>query len=208
MEFSVTVVGIGPGSPEYLAPAGKREIEKAKVLVGSQRALATFGSGNAEMYVIDKDIGSVLDFIAGKLANTDVVVMVSGDPGFYSLLTALRKRFSADRIRVIPGISSVQMAFARISEPWQGADFISMHGRQASDKALQYCPGKKLGILTDQNNTPATIAALLLAGGWPQEARAWLCANLSYADEEVQVFNLGEVTTIKGFEQCVMVVIA
>ncbi len=42
MAYRVIVVGIGPGAPDYLIPAAKREIDRAKVLVGSKRALATY----------------------------------------------------------------------------------------------------------------------------------------------------------------------
>jgi cobalt-precorrin-7 (C5)-methyltransferase len=208
MEYKVVVVGIGPGSPEYLIPAGKKMIEQARVLVGSKRALDTFGREDMEQYIIDKDIQGVLEFIARKLCDSDVVVLVSGDPGFYSLLIALRRRFAADQLTVIPGISSAQLAFARLGEPWQDAGLISMHGRRATDGALTYSPGKRLGILTDNNNNPAYIAETLLSAGWPETAQVWLCANLSYPEETIAPFCLEEVRGVNGFEHCVMVVMA
>lgn len=204
--YRIVVVGIGPGSPDYVLPIASRTILNARVLVGSKRALDTFAADGQVTKVIDKDIKSVLDFIEEQLANQDVVVMVSGDPGFYSMLVALRNRFAAECITVIPGISSVQLAFARVAEAWQGAALISMHGRTVADEVLRYRPGYKLGILTDTQHNPANISRILLDQGWPKATRVWLCANLSYDNEVVAAMTLAEVTETPGFEHSVMVV--
>ena len=157
--------------------------------------------------VIGKDILGVMDFIREKLHGNDVVVMVSGDPGFYSLLSALKMNFSEEQLKVIPGISSVQLAFARISEVWQDAELISMHGRHASDEDLQYHPQKKLGILTDHEHNPSFIAQVLLDHGWPLVSKVWLGEGLSYEYENNKKMTLGEARSILGFTHCVMVVI-
>lgn len=204
--YRIIIVGIGPGSPDYMLPIASRTIATANVLVGSKRALDTFASVGQVTKVIDKDISGVLDFIDQQLVNHDVVVMVSGDPGFYSMLTALRKRFVAERLTVIPGISSMQLAFARIAEVWQDAALISMHGREVADDVLGYRPGYKLGILTDTQHNPANIAGILLTHGWPKTAQVWLCTNLSYDNEEVCATTLAAARSIPGFKHSVMVV--
>lgn len=208
MEHQVIVVGIGPGSPDYILPIASRSIAKAKVLVGSQRALEAFAPSGILTKVIDRDIQGVLTFIKECLVTNDVVVMVSGDPGFYSLLVALKSKFTSDQLMVIPGISSVQLAFARMSEVWQDARLISMHGRKASDDDLQYKPGKKLGILTDHEHNPSYIAQVLLDYGWPADGQVWLGEGLSYEEEHTKKLTLGETKQISGFTHCVMVVMA
>ena len=208
MEHKVIVVGIGAGSPDYILPIASRSIAQAKVLVGSQRALNAFAPSHIKTKVIDKDIKGVLTFISESLAVSDVVVMVSGDPGFYSLLTALKTNFAQGQMTVIPGISSMQLAFARISEVWQDAVLISMHGRQASDEDLQYKPRKKLGILTDYEHNPSHIAQVLIKHGWPLDVQVWLGEALSYENEHNKKLTLGETVHIPGFTHCVMVVIA
>ncbi|MBP2627083.1 MAG: precorrin-6y C5,15-methyltransferase (decarboxylating), CbiE subunit [Firmicutes bacterium] len=208
MEHKVIVVGIGPGSPDYILPIASRSIAQAKALVGSQRALDAFAPSHVRAKVIDKDIKGVISFISESLAKSDVVVMVSGDPGFYSLLAALKANFTQSQMTVIPGISSMQLAFARISEVWQDAVLISMHGRQASDEDLQYKPHKKLGILTDHEHNPSYIARVLIHHGWPVDSQVWLGEALSYEDEHSKKLTLGETAQLAGFTHCVMVVIA
>ena len=206
MEHKIIVVGIGPGSPDYILPIASAAITQAKVLVGSQRALDAFAPENITTKVIGKDIKGVLTFIDKSLATHDVVVMVSGDPGFHSLLAALKARFSQSQIAVIPGISSMQLAFARMSEVWQDAQLISMHGRQANEKDLEYKLNKKLGILTDHEHNPSHIAQVLLNRGWPVDSQVWLGEGLSYKTEQCKVLTLGETVQISDFNHCVMVV--
>jgi len=208
VEHKITVVGIGPGSPDYLPPIAQQVIAQATVLLGSRRALADLAPAAVETKIIDQDIAAVMAFIHQRVLKQDVVVMVSGDPGYYSLLAALRLEFPPELITVIPGVSSMQLAFARLACPWQDATLVSLHGRVATADALSYLPGKKLGILTDSRHNPRHIARLLLDGGWPAGTRVWLCADLSYPEEKIMAMDLDDALEISGFGHCVMVVMA
>ena len=201
------VAGIGPGNPDYVLPAALRAIRSAKVLVGGSRALADFADGGQCTMAIRGDIPAVLSFIGEKLREQDVVVMVSGDPGYYSLLDALRRTYSEDVLQVIPGISSVQFAFARLALPWHDADFLSFHGRRPSDEELSYAPGRVLGIITDKAYSSRTIPQLLMECGWPKEAKIAICARLSYDDERIVRTTLGGVVAEQEETHCVVVVI-
>lgn len=208
MEYKIIVVGIGPGSPDYIPPIASRAIAQAKVVVGSSRALATLAPENCETKVIDRDITGIMNFIGQHLLSGNVTVLVSGDPGFYSLLAALSLEFPPEVLQVIPGISSVQLAFARLSCPWQDADLISLHGREVDKARLAFRAGAKLAFLTDGKYNPRQIATMLLDLGWPADAKAWLCAELSYPTERIVSGRLATLTEIDGFEHSVMVVMA
>lgn len=94
MEHKIIVAGIGPGAKEYVIPMAMQAINEANVLVGGTRALNEFSHQGQKTFTIKADISAVMDFIKVELNDNDVVVMVSGDPGYYSLLSALRKNFS------------------------------------------------------------------------------------------------------------------
>jgi len=208
MDHKIIVVGVGPGSLDYLPPIAARAIARATVLVGGERALAAFAPAGAQTRRIGRDIAGTLAYIRARLAAGDVTVLVSGDPGFYSLLAALSQEFGPERLEVIPGISSFQLAFARLARPWQDAVLVSLHGRGADDADLAFAPGKKLALLTDAAHTPRYIARELAARGWPDASPVWLCARLSYPDETVLATTLGRAAGQDGFEHCVMVVTA
>ena len=81
MEYKIIVAGIGPGHPDYVLPAARQAIAAARILVGGRRALADFAEPAQQTFPITGDIAGVMAFIREKSAGSEVVVMVSGDPG-------------------------------------------------------------------------------------------------------------------------------
>ena len=208
MTHKIIVVGIGPGDPAYLLPKAQKMIEKARILVGGRRALADYSHSGARECAIGADIPGVLAFIREALAEDDVVVMVSGDPGYYSLLDALRRTFPIGQIEVIPGISSLQLAFARLALPWHNARLLSFHGREPLETELVRTEGAVLGMLTDGRSNSQTIAARLLSCGWREGDIMYVCTRLSYADERVIETTLGAAQNDAGIGHGVIVVCA
>lgn len=218
MENKIIVVGIGPGSEAYMLPEALRIIKEAKVLVGGKRALEQYAQhpfnedekgfhGHDQILMaIERDIYKVLGFIKEKLNYYDVVVMVSGDPGYYSMLDALRRKFDPAIISVIPGISSMQMAFARLALPWHDAELMSFHGRVPTESRLAYEPDRLVGMLTDLKYNSQSIARLLLDKGWPAETSMYVCSRLSYADEQIRETTLAEAAEQQPVRSCILVV--
>lgn len=206
MEFKIIVAGIGPGAKEYVVPKALAAIEQAKVLVGGSRALNDFARTGQKTLAIKADISAVMDFIRAELKQNDVVVMVSGDPGYYSLLSSLRRNFPAEKIEVIPGLSSVQVAFAKIALPWQEASLLSFHGRVPRDEDLIYHKGRIIGMLTDNKFNSRRIAQYLIERGWDKQAKAYICSRLSYPDEKIICLSLQEAQTKEIASHCVMIV--
>ena len=202
----LTVAGIGPGGREYVLPAAAAAIKNARVLIGGRRALADFAQGGQKTMAITKDITSVVEFIKRELPAGGIVVMVSGDPGFWSFLDTLRREFPVEKIFVIPGISSLQIAFSRLALPWHDAKLLSFHGRKPKDEDLIYKEGQILGFLTDGANNSAAIAKLLLSFGWPPDTPMHILANLSYDNEEIIAATLNMAATSEPAGHCVVIV--
>ena len=121
-------------------------------------------------------------------------------------VSALRKNFPLENIKVIPGLSSMQTAFAKIALPWQEASLLSFHGRVPSDEDLKYYPGRIIGMLTDNKFNSNAIATYLIARGWDKNARAYICSRLSYPDEKIVSLSLDEAQTKACASHCVMIV--
>ncbi|MDA8210579.1 MAG: precorrin-6y C5,15-methyltransferase (decarboxylating) subunit CbiE [Clostridia bacterium] len=205
MEFPVWVVGIGPGHPDYILPAAVRAVEAACFLVGGPRALELFNHLNRESKLIDRNLPEVLEYIKDKRKQGPVAVLVSGDPGFYSLLGYLSKHFAPEDLRVIPGISSVQVAFSTLKLPWQDAALLSLHGRPLEDAAHLLGEYPAVGLLTDPKVSPAQLADCLANQGLHQ-AEVYICENLSYPDEQVCQVSPAGLREIPAFNNCVVVI--
>lgn len=207
MAHTLRIIGIGPGNPDYVVPIGLKRIAEAKVLVGSERALQDFARDGQQCYPVTGKLSELALWIEQQLTHDDVVVLVSGDTGYYSLLPYLKKKFPTYPLEVIPGISSMMFAFARLGEVWQNADLMSFHGRIPPADKLRYEEGRTLGFLTDKEHNPSAIARILMdEHGWPKETTAAACERLSYEDERIERATLGDIAELPGFYHSVLVV--
>jgi cobalt-precorrin-7 (C5)-methyltransferase len=127
----ITIVGCGPGSLSYMTPVARQAIEEAEVLVGARRLLDLFPETSAERILVGANIQEVLEQIAQRKEQS-IAVLVTGDPGLSSLAKPVISRFGRLNCRIIPGISSVQVAFARVGLDWLGARIIDAHGQNPS----------------------------------------------------------------------------
>lgn len=161
----IKVIGVGPGNPDYLTSAGAMALEQAEVLVGARRLLANFARPHQELYPLGSDIEQAVEFIRQCYPQKQMAVLVSGDTGLYSFAATLVGRLPEDMLEFIPGISSVQLMFARLKFPWQDAVVISRHGREDSRLTNVIQAGLVVAVLTDAKNNPQALAKELLAGG-------------------------------------------
>lgn len=202
----IIVAGIGAGSEDFISPAALKAIRLAKYLVGGRRALNQFATANQTTCAVTRDLDAALNFIRDKLQLDNVVVMVSGDPGYYSMLDLLRKHFPLSTLEVIPSISPMQLAFARLAMPWHDATLLSFHGRQPAREALTFTAGKILGLLTDAKFNSATISALLMECGWAEDSTVTICERLSYPDENITTMTLAEAAQAPPVKHCILIV--
>jgi precorrin-6y C5,15-methyltransferase (decarboxylating) CbiE subunit len=90
-----------------------------------------------------------------------VVVLASGDPGFYGIAATLRRLLPAAEIITLPGISSVQLAAARLGRSWHDVHFASAHGSELAAVVAAVRRYERVFALTDAVNTPQALAAAL-----------------------------------------------
>jgi precorrin-2 C20-methyltransferase/precorrin-3B C17-methyltransferase len=124
---AVTVVGLGPGDPQWLTPEAAAAIADATDLIGYRPYLARLphrpgqtkhATGNT---VEAKRAAHALDL---ALAGRRVAVISSGDPGVFAMATAVLEQAAADQdrwrevaIRVLPGVTAAQAVASRVGAP-------------------------------------------------------------------------------------------
>ncbi|CAG6393971.1 Precorrin-6Y C5,15-methyltransferase (Decarboxylating) [Actinacidiphila cocklensis] len=155
----ITVLGTGTGGPP---PA----VGAADLLVGAARHLeAAELPGGARRLVLGP-LGPALDEIDGYVAaGRRVVVLASGDPGFFGIVRALGARFGAGALDVRPSAPSVAVAFARAGLSWDDAVVVSAHGRDLR-AAVNVCRAHpKAAVLTGPGAGAAELGAALARTG-------------------------------------------
>lgn len=181
---SIIIVGCGPGGLDCLTIAAQQEICQAKVLVGTARLLDSFPDVVAERLVIGCDIARGLDAMAERIETGPMVVLVTGDPGLCSLARPVIDRFGRAACRVIPGISSLQAAFASIGEDWFGARILSAHHTTPDIDPASLTGDARLAILAGNPANAAWVDALAQALLPTHEI--FLCENLTLPDESIR----------------------
>lgn len=195
MKTKITITGCGPGALDYLTPAARAAIEGAEVLVGAQRMLDLFPARNAERIVVKADIEAVLEQIAARASQKRVVALVTGDPGLCSLASPIVKRFGRAACEIIPGVSSVQVAFARLGLDWLDARIITAHDKTPDISATALAAEKKLAVLAGNDATQPWIASLATA--LTASHQVFVCENLTLPDERVREANPSQLQTMK-----------
>ena len=154
----ITVVGTGTGAPPQEFLAG------AELVVGGRRHLDAVRLPEAAERIVLGPLAPALDTMAEYLdKERRVVVLASGDPGFFGIVRVLAERFGPAALDVRPGVSSVAAAFARVGLTWDDAVVVSAHGRDLRT-AVNVCRARpKVAVLTGPGAGPAELGAALTA---------------------------------------------
>jgi precorrin-6B C5,15-methyltransferase / cobalt-precorrin-6B C5,C15-methyltransferase len=173
---TVTVIGCD-GHP--LPPAATQALAAASAVAGARRHLAAVPLPPEADRIPLRRLDPALDAICAHPG--PVAVLASGDPGFFGIVRALRARGVAPA--VVPAVSSVALAFARLGLDWDDALVLSAHGRDAGPVTAAALAHPKAAILTGppEAATGALRAALRNAG-----RTVYVAERLGTPDERVR----------------------
>lgn len=182
MKNRITIVGIGDDGAPGLTQQASELIHSASCLIAPASLLAKFPAYQGPTEII----GSDLDQLAHRLddAPRGAVVLTNGDPLFYGTARFLCERLGKDRFEVLPHVSSMQLAFARVKESWDEA-YLTNLATQPLDRVIERIrTAEKVGLFTSEEITPSRLAELLLQNGI-HYFNAYVCENLGSPDERV-----------------------
>ena len=226
----VYAVGVGPGNQEFLTPRGERAIREADVVVGfttvvefvadltdadlltcgykdEAAALETFGervaAGESGTAVAMGDPNHSGYQFVGKVQNA--VEQSSTSPGSHTRRDAADRAISERPIRIVPGISSLQVAASRARVPMEDAEFVTLHksGDLEGDvdrlaRAVVEDDRHLLALPRPYDRMPGDLAALLLERGADPKLEALVCEKLTHEDERIHRFTLAELSDHAG----------
>ncbi|MDV2989740.1 MAG: precorrin-6y C5,15-methyltransferase (decarboxylating) subunit CbiE [Dehalogenimonas sp.] len=200
----VHIVGIS-GGRESVPPATREIIETAELLIGGARLLKMFPEIKAERLAIGHNLPEVIAAVKDNLPRRRVVVLASGDPNCYGIAKNLTGALGPDNIKIIPGISAFQLAFAAVKISWDDAVLSSVHSRPIDDIIGLVRQNQKVSLLTDRDNTPSKVAQTLIAAGIDRQV--YVCQDLGTGDEQVFSGTLAEVAAAEFSPLNVMILL-
>jgi precorrin-6Y C5,15-methyltransferase (decarboxylating) len=162
----VTVDVIGVIGGETFGAAATDALRAAGAVVGARRHLDRVEHGAGTTVELAGPLDRVLDDVAERHERGErVVVLASGDPGFFGIVRALGQRLGPTALRVHPAPSSVALAFAAVGRSWDDATVVSAHGRPLDDAVAALRGASTAAVLTSPDNPPEAVGKALLAAG-------------------------------------------
>lgn len=188
--MKVVLLGLGGGTRSTLTAQGRAILAASQAVIGAPRLLEDLPPDCSRLVAVTAE-----DILA-RLQSLDCVqaaVVFSGDSGFYSgarrLLPLLREHGYED-VKVLPGLSSVQLLAARLGRPWQDWRLVSAHGIDC-DAVAEVMGGRQVFFLTGGALGPAALCALLAEAGLGTLS-VTVGENLSRPDETITEGTAGE----------------
>lgn len=162
------IIGMDDNREPYFPPEALAHIRRGKVFSGGVRhkeIVSGLLPEGAEWISITVPLDKV--FHEYEKVNETIIVFASGDPLFFGFANTVKRKLPQAEIKLYPTFNSLQTLAHRLVMPYDDMRTVSLTGRpwQELDRALiERAP--KIGILTDREHTPATIAARLLEYGY------------------------------------------
>jgi len=196
----VYVVGIGPGNLAYLTPRGKRAIADADVVgfetvvgfVSKQTSADLLTCGYRDEKQAMERFG---ECVAAGASGTAVLM---GDPNHSGYQFVGKVEATVGRqVRVIPGISSLQIAVSRARSPMEETTFVTLHksGNISEDlDRLREDVGQRHLLVVPRpfDWMPEDSAAMLLDERVRSETEAVVLGKLTHPEEAITITTLAE----------------
>lgn len=205
MNGRITIIGIGDDGFEGLTRQALEMIQSASTVFGPSSLLNKVPAGSAALKTLSVNLEEAADSLAEKNLEP-VVLLASGDPLFYGVARYLCDKLGKDRFDVIPHVSSMQLAFARVKESWDEAYLTNLASQSLSHVISRIRTAQKVGLFTTKEASPSSIAAALIAQGLDYFT-AYVCENLGSPDERVTRGSLSEIASLEFSDLNVMILV-
>jgi precorrin-6Y C5,15-methyltransferase (decarboxylating) len=195
-EAKIHILGVGSDGLRGLTGRARELVQSAEVVLGSENTLALVPELKAETLRIGANLPDVVQVLEENLGKKRTVVLASGDPLFYGVARYLCDRLGKEKFEVLPHVSSMQLAFARIKESWEEAYLTNLATHPLEAVLDRIRTAETVGLFTSEQEGPPQIARQLLARGLDY-FRAYVCENLGSPDERVAQAELAEIADME-----------
>ncbi|MGL5439256.1 MAG: precorrin-6y C5,15-methyltransferase (decarboxylating) subunit CbiE [Filifactoraceae bacterium] len=184
----IYVVGVGPSKESLLTGEAKYVIKNAHIVVATPRLFKALQHLNSQF--VEMELSKIPDFIKEQDTVKDIVIVASGDVGFYSISTSIKEKLKGYELSFINGISSIQYFASILGTKYDDWEVLSLHGRKGSlIGAVSY--NKKVFALTGGDIKAHTIINQIYAKGI-KDIKITVGEKLSHEGQRIVKGNLEE----------------
>ena len=229
--YKISIVGIGPGSSEYVNAKARKLIAGADILVAGSERMFELSDELRKEVGVNKEYAAyksyktidIINFIKEKFEaaktlskNVSAVVLMSGDTGFYSGTQSLYKHIEAMAkdsenilhkvdMQIVPSISSISYLASRYNISWHDMKIVSLHGR-SGHLAYELRTNKKVFVISSGGLETSDIIKNLIDEGFA-DCDIYIGENMSYPEEVLSHGKVADFKEHKFLELCSMIII-
>ncbi len=203
------IVGVGPGSREYLTMKSLAAIDSSEVVLGWDLDILPVKDlvTNKRIFLQDvSNFGRVAEEAARYSLDEgkSIAILRIGDPCVSSGLAGLLKVFEDFDIEVIPGISSIQTAAALCKINIDDSVIVSFHeygDPEAKKKFMMdaFQADRHIIMLPSPDMRPEDAAKHLVKGGVPESSRGHVLSRMTLLEARAFSGTLKEIA-VRGFD--------
>lgn len=189
----VTIVGAGLGKIELLSQLAREKIQAADLVIATDRLYEKFCSLNKNS--LSLPLSKIGEQIKMSQDLQNIVLLASGDVGFYSISKSLKDILSGHEIEFITGTSSLQYLASKLQISYENIKTVSVHGREQS--AIPFvCYNERIFLLTGGKYKAHDVIEQLISSGLGEVA-VTVGENLSDENERILT---GKATELQGVQ--------
>jgi precorrin-6Y C5,15-methyltransferase (decarboxylating) len=191
-EPKIHIIGVGSDGLGGLTARARELLLSAEVVFGSDQVLTLMPELKAERCQLGPDLHEAVATLSAQLGRKRLAIVAGGDPLFYGVARYLCDKLGKDRFEVLPHVSSMQLAFARVKESWEEAYLTNLQTHPLETVLDRIRTAEVVGLFPGETEGPPEIARQMLARGLDY-FRVYVCENLGGPDERVTQGELGEI---------------
>lgn len=190
-KHKVSIVGVGDDAAS-LSESARKRLDAAEVVFGTARLLRLASPKTARQIEVGTDLEAMVAQVREHSGQRPTVVLASGDPLFYGVARLLVDRLGKENFEIVPHVSSMQLAFARVMESWDDAYLTNVANHPPEEIIERIRTAQKVGLFTDQAHPPSAIARALVKEGI-HYFRVYVCENLGTRKEVITQGSVSEI---------------
>ena len=181
----IHIIGIGEDGMVGLSPEAMYYLGEAEVIIGGDRHHGLTDDLPAERISWPSPFDALIDRIR-SLKGRRLVILVTGDPLWYSVGARISRAIPADEIRFHPQLSAFQWASARMGWSLADVETLTIHGRPDSQIIPHLAPNVRLLVLTQNGDSPRQVARILCERGFGNSKLTVLAALGGEREERLE----------------------
>ncbi|MEK9936724.1 MAG: precorrin-6y C5,15-methyltransferase (decarboxylating) subunit CbiE, partial [Rhodobiaceae bacterium] len=157
------VIGVDEGGVSALPENLRERLARMDMIIAAPRFHRDLPAG-PEIKEWSKPFSNIFNILKDN-SEKSLALLATGDPLWFGVGASLVRELGPDRCEIIPAVSGLQLAAARLGWPLARCEVVSVHGRPLGSLVGHLYPRARLLGIAHDAPSPVQLSELLTAPG-------------------------------------------